>query len=796
MNPQRAVLLVFLSTFLVTLCACDPFRDNEALPLTAGQACETDAVCAAGLLCSRANVCATVGSQGTLNSGDPCSEDADCQSRFVCNIRGLCSTPRNQDVDAVCSSNEDCNGDLVCSSGARCQEPGSAGTSPLDASCNAASDCGLGLTCGSDGLCIVLPTWTPDDCSIDTPDGVPGIRFVIPGLASETDFFTLPHPNDIRRQQTITDLSGFPGSTSFPTPAELLRQYVNANETPRYGFGLNEAVIFRFDGRIDYDTLEFGGNGANFSFINITPDTNRYGLPPRSRFYATGGGDRYVCPNWLGIRPSEGSPLAPLTTYAVIFRRGITDVNGVPLEPSQHFSLIMDQSPPTNAMVQRAWTAYAPLRRYLAAQDIPVEDVIGATVFTTGDPTEGVRGAVISVDESAAPTISDLSQCDSGVISPCGGGPGRGCGAAVSGFVELHGRLELPNILVGEPPYQASGGFSQFRGRRPVIQNTQATCVAIAVPTGDVPQGGWPTIIFGHDIGGGFRSAIDNGLAEMLTGIGWAVIGFDGILHGERYNGSDIPTKADIASGLYNLDNPRFLRDQGAQAVTDLHAIVSYLTDAEIQLEGDRIGFDQSRFVFLGDGYGGEVAMPFVATNPLLSAAILTGFGASIVDMLRLKNDPYPIATELGFRLADDEMQAMHPALQLFQAWLDSRDPQNYGGLIRTPRDGQPRKHIFYMHDVADQATPKKLVESLLISMRLPLVGDAVMELSSVRTAELNEDDVLKANVANQATQGAKQYDRSEQDGDAPFLSDADVIQDIKEFLQGLISEGTPAIKP
>ncbi|MEE2755923.1 MAG: hypothetical protein VYA30_04655 [Myxococcota bacterium] len=796
MNPQRASLLVLVPTIVISLSSCEPFRDNEALPLATGQACETDAVCAAGLLCSREKVCAAVGSPGTLTSGAPCSEDADCQSRFVCNAKGLCSTPRNQDADAVCSSNDDCNGDLVCSSEARCQELGEPGTNQLDTSCQAASDCGLGMTCGTDRLCVVLPTWTPSECSIDTPDGVPGLRFVIPGLNSTTDFFTLPYPNDIRRQQTITDLSGFPGSTNFPTPAELLSQYVSANETPRYGFGLNEAVIFRFDGRVEYDTLEFGGNGANFSFVNITPNTNRYGLPPRSRFYATGGGDRYVCPNWLGIRPSEGSPLAPLTTYAVIFRRGITDVNGVPLEPSEHLSLVLGQSPPTNAIIQQAWAAYAPLRRYLLDQEIPVEDVIGATVFTTGNPTEGVLGAVASVNERPAPSISDLSQCDSGVISPCGGGPGRGCGAAAPGFIELHGRLELPNILIGEPPYQSSGGFVQFRGRRPVVQNTQPTCVSIAVPTGDVPQAGWPIVIFGHDIGGGFRSAIENGLAAMLTSIGWAVIGFDGILHGERYNGSEIPTKADIASALYNLDNPRFLRDQGAQAVTDLHGIVSYLRTAELQLPESRIGFDPNRFVFIGAGYGAEVAMPFIANNPTLSAAILTGFGASMVDMLRLKNTPHPIAAELGLRLADAKMEAMHPALQLFQSWLDSRDPQNYGGLIRTPNDGEPRKHIFYMHDVADQETPKKLVESLLISMRLALVGDPIMELSSVRTADISEEGVLKANVANEATQGAKQYSRSLEDSESTLFSEPTAVQDIKEFLQDLISEGIPSIKP
>ena len=79
-----------------------------------------------------------------------------------------------------------------------------------------------------------------------------------------------------------------------------------------------------------------------------------------------------------------------------------------------------------------------------------------------------------------------------------------------------------------------------------------------------------------------------------------------------------------------------------------------------------------------------------------------------MVDLFRTANRNHPMAGETGYRLADPDMQAMHPALQLFQSWLDPRDGQNYGALLRNPPDEVPRKHLFYLHDVdATEIAPK-----------------------------------------------------------------------------------------
>ena len=137
------------------------------------------------------------------------------------------------------------------------------------------------------------------------------------------------------------------------------------------------------------------------------------------------------------------------------------------------------------------------------------------------------------------------------------------CGGMV-GVVVQHNRgslnitvASLPNVLVGEPPYAEGGGFANFRGRRPTVQGTNQVCISFAVPDGEMPQSGWPTVLFGHDMGGNFRTAIDTGLASDLTRSGWAVVGFDGLLHGSRFGTDNAPSLDELRQALQNLDNPR-----------------------------------------------------------------------------------------------------------------------------------------------------------------------------------------------------------------------------------------------
>ena len=257
---------------------------------------------------------------------------------------------------------------------------------------------------------------------------------------------------------------------------------------------------------------------------------------------------------------------------------------------------------------------------------------------------------------------------------------------------------------------------------------------------------------------------------------------FDGLLHGSRFGTDNAPSLDELRQALQNLDNPRLLRDQGVQAVVDLHAVIAYLKSGQLQANAARVTFDEARLVFIGEGYGAELAIPFITNEAALSAALITGAGASMVDLFRTANRNHPMAVEAGYRLADPGMQAMHPALQLFQSWLDPRDGQNYGALLRNPPDEVPRKHLFYLHDVDATEIAPKNVDALVTSMRLQMVGERLIDTPKIPEAELSAGEELRSNVANSVTQGLKQYKRSADEMDASLLSTSAARDDLIYF--------------
>ena len=65
-----------------------------------------------------------------------------------------------------------------------------------------------------------------------------------------------------------------------------------------------------------------------------------------------------------------------------------------------------------------------------------------------------------------------------------------------------------------------------FRLSRPRSQ-----CASLAVPRSAVPADGWPTVVYAHGTGGFFSSMFFDGTAARLRS-GYAVLGFDNVMHG------------------------------------------------------------------------------------------------------------------------------------------------------------------------------------------------------------------------------------------------------------------------
>jgi dienelactone hydrolase len=776
---------------------CDITRTNDAARATEGDGCTAQVDCAGGLVCSAAGYCATPGQPGTASTDGACHDDADCQLGLVCSAVGRCGPLREGKVGATCRGGTDCGSGLVCGQDGTCSTPGDPGTAAAGDACTADADCAFALVCGTDATCTALAPWPGVSCEAET--GPPRVLFEVPKGGPAGDFFRLPFPNDVRVTSGVVDLSDFPGLDHLPAPGDLLGRYVAALTDQTRGFGLNPPILFRFSTTVDFDTLKFGGDDATFFFVDVTPGGARHGRRPRSRFFATTDRSRYACAHWLGLRPSEGSPLDPDSTYAVVFRKGIRATDGQLLVADGDFAALVSEAEPEHPALQAAWNKYAPLRAWLREQGIAADDVVGGTLFTTGDPLARTRRLRDAVQAAPAPTIEGFTRCGAGVTSPCEGGGVRTCGVENDVFVEYHAHVSLPVFQRGVPPYLETGGdIVEDADGLPRRQRMEPVCVSITVPKSSRP-GRLPVVLYAHDIGGNFRSAAVDGVAARLAQLGYAVVGYDGVLHGPRAGMTPPATAAEAGALVFNLANPGVLRDVGAQGAADLMQLARFVRDADLK-DGDReIQFQRANVAFMGHGFGAEVGTLFLALEPDVRAGVLAAGGGGMDERLRLTRLPYPVAAGLAEGLADTDLNGLHPGVGLLQAWLDPRDPSNYGELLRLPPEGVAGKHLFLLAGVDDAVTPPPTMDDLAVALHLERVGEELEKMEAVPAVEGGSAHGNFLVRGKPLTRAVKQYAAA--DGHDPHrvaFEQRQATADIDRFFQTLVAdpEGVPTVSP
>ena len=789
-----------LALFLASASGCLPDRSNDAYRRTAGQFCTQQNECAAGLVCAANGLCATVGSPGSAASGQPCGETSDCQQSLFCSDRGFCVQPGIGAIDAECQGNEACRRGLVCARPALCAEPNAPGTKQLGDSCGGDEDCGFGLACGAEARCERPTAWTGAEC--DAPSeigGPPRVLFEVPRAGVPTDFFRLPYPNDIRARDGVLALDSFPAPPRLSSDErdDIVARFAAATTDDVRGFGLNAGIVFRFSTNVDFGSLVFGGDDATLLFVNITPESPNKGRRPRSRFFATTNRSQYVCHNWLGIRPSEGTPLEPNNTYAVLFLRGIVDTRGTRLEADRDFVEVLGENEPEHPALEAAWRAHSPLRAWLREEGIVADRVIGGTVFTTGDPAaradklrESVRGVELM-------PLSELVVCDGQTVSPCQADAPRICGEPNESFVELHGRVNLPVFQRGTAPYADRGGdFSYDELGRPVPQGLVSTCVAVTVPKREPDAGGWPVVLYAHGVEGSFRSSIVDGVAARLARLGYATVSYDGVLHGPRVGGA-VPSGESTASLIDNLSNPAAMRDHVLQGAADLFAMTRIVEQTDTMADGVPVVFDTGRLGFFGHGFGGRVGAIFVAHEPEIGAAVFASTGGSVGDMLLGQTAPRNLSAVVRVGLADADLNGLHPAIGLLQTFLDSADPVNYVGRLRNPPSGFGAKHVFQLYGVGDEVTPPASMAAFAVSAHLARVGPEAEKMDSVPAADAA---VVRGNVevrSTRVTMGVRQYVPSAgEPGHRVAFENGTATRDLERFFSSWLEdpEGVPTI--
>jgi hypothetical protein len=542
-------------------------------------------------------------------------------------------------------------------------------------------------------------------------DGVTTARFDVPRggvLAEDSDFFGLPFPNDFWR---VDGGAGGLDLSLYPRPSAIIEDYLEVIPQRLDGFGLNAALFARFDGEIDPASLPATpeaamGPDASVYLVQLTGAPGTF-HPLRFRFEPRAG--ESIDEHWLSALPYPGFPLAEGQTYALVVTRRVLGADGGAVEASADWLAVSGAEAPADPDLARARAAAEPLLAWLddAASTDDRDDVVSAAVFTTQSATGIMAKLRARVRELPVPVVRDVVNNGTG-----------------EDYTSYDGVFDAPNFQTGEVPYSREGGeivLDEADGL-PVVQRTEALRVSFTIPVGEMPAEGWPVAIYAHGTGGSYHSFQGDGTATRLARQGIAVISIDQVLHGPRNPGES----PEIS--FFNFQNPLAARDNAIQGAADDFSVVRLVEGFEyVDTTGPgpavTIRFDPTRMYFFGHSQGGLTGPPFVAFEPEIDGAVLSGAGGLIYLSMLHKTEPLDITTIINAIIRDEPLDEFNPTLALVQTWIERSDPVNYGPLLaRTPPlgpDGAPMapKHIFQSEGLIDDYTPPISIEALATSI-------------------------------------------------------------------------------
>jgi dienelactone hydrolase len=571
------------------------------------------------------------------------------------------------------------------------------------------------------------------------PDGGPPpgpTRAVFNG--DGTSFFASPWPLDSRRRpdQKI-DLAGFPN----PTSSELLATYVVAISENTRDFGCASAIYLPFDGPVDPSSLpalpaDTLGPSATVRLVNVEPDSPAYGThTPVWTTWQTETG-LFLPANVLTVLPVHGFPLRGGDRHAVIVTDALRGADAGPVQAAAEVAGAL-RSEGDPALV----ALFGPLRQRLRDEGTDPARVVHATIFRTQDAVAEMRRIRAALHALPPPRSRDfrflrsrtdpvatrgLRQIDPEWKEHQVGGRGQA-------FRELRGSLPIPQLQDGAPPYANAGGRLQVaRDGTITVTSRPKLRFALTVPDGPMPAAGWPIVLYAHGTFGNYRTFINEGVARNFAAEGLAVIGIDQVVHGQRN-----PDDQSEELLFFNILNVVAARDnvrQGAVDYVTLTRAVKQMVIPAGVLGAAGHFFDPERLYFMGHSQGSITGPLFLAVEPDIKAAVLSGGGGILSITVLERKDPADLKMTVESLLkmtGREELDRFHPILALLQTYVELGDPVNYAvGLIREPpsgADGVPRpKQVLITEGLLDVATPPATTEAFALAAGVPPVEPVV----------------------------------------------------------------------
>ena len=657
--------------------------------------------------------------------GETCEQSADCLPPLVCAGDQTCRIPGEPGTAGqgeVCLSTEYCAAGLVCDAEGSCAEAGAPGTAGWGEECAQSEDCQLGYSCEGE-VCVglQLPLWFGGECEEHGADTGPARGYFEVG--QRADFYRLPFPNDALVTDGVLDLEGHasPGAL-IPELGDVVGTVMESLVRDFDGFGNNQAVFFRFSQGLDFDSLALTlpSDGGNVAIVDLTPGPT-YGYMGAGSFKADTGRGQYICHDWLAMAPPDGRPLLPGHTYAAVITSEVTS-GGQPLAQDEHFAAVMGTNKPSDASLGPIWESYAPLRQWAEEEAV---DLAVATVFTVGDPHGFMQDLREAIEPLGAPELSELHLCtEDGGPFATDEEPERGCLGQSLVAQELQGLVSLPQFQLGSPPFKtpADGGSIDFSKGAPISSRSEEVQFTLTVPLGDMPEEGWPLVIYGHGTGGDTRSPVRNGITDALAEVTlddgrvqrFAVLSIDAVLHGPRRHEENWDLSwLSLDPGAYDPDvlyfnplNPRAARDNALQAAADVWMLVKAAQaldwDQGSSPTGEALRFDDIHY--LGHSQGSTTGVGMAAYEPSFRSAVFSAAGGLLIETLLNKTSPNDLGAAIAVGLADPDLSRHHPLLNIAQGAAERSDPINHAGRL-LDAEGAPT-NVFQVYGLGDTYTP------------------------------------------------------------------------------------------
>jgi dienelactone hydrolase len=610
------------------------------------------------------------------------------------------------------------------------------------------------IGCGDEGPTHVELTWDPGGGELSV---FPDDAFTVEDSASRTGLRPSIDPLDFEILATAPE-----------TFQEIFRDLSTLD-----GFGLTAGIFFRFDAALDPTSVESGESTAALTAPVVVMVETSAGPTPWP--YEARLTDEDMT---LIVEPMI--PFPPKTRVYVAVTTRLSSVSGLPLAPSPAMAAALAGDSIDDATARVATRIADSATAFVAAGGAAsIDELAGVSVFTTQSIYED---AIAIADHIATRDISpNAITCTTEEL-----------------WIACEGTFDAID-------YRGADGFIEDVTEVDATTTYEVPFTAWLPLVSPGPYGGdaFPTLIYGHGLGGGR----DQGerLAEFAAPRGMATVAIDALMHGDHPTAeSNAPlTRILDFFGISTQDlsfRPLLMREHFRGSTYDKVQLVRMLQQG-VDVDGDQeVDLDPARVSYLGVSLGGIMGPEMLALTPSVDAAVLVVPGGRVSSIVS-DAEQFGIIIELmkPDDTTDGDVDRFFPVLQTMLERGDAAvwAPYLLGEDLPTSMPGST-PHILMGMVLDDDTVPNTTNRALARALNIPLVPPMRQEVGIIDTTAAAP---VSANLGDGRTAGLLQFDVVE-DGDGGTkpathsnVGDSDVGAEAWfHFLDSYLTQGTPEI--